>query len=348
MRTSGYDEYKPIPLSVVESKKNLFTHAGLNKVYELLVLSHQYFIERNFTALVQRTNDIRITDNLSNVEFSIFTLRGLAFEALQQWSDSENVWNDLSNHVKRYGQKMQLQLALLLNYERSGKIAEIFSPDSQFKNPELRKIVIKHAASPNLLKDILKNDTISSENKATALATLLYKLIIHADYQEAGRIIDTHPIEQFTNIDGLHKFNWQGQSAPEYVCPSLRNTLQNLAQNPQLPVSLNCLSDFFRNFETEIDPGYKPPIHHLGGTSDGFAGKTYSRLDYYLNVINNPASQGDAEAYALHRALYCFATSGTNHCGNQDIPQNQRRAWFQRLKSVYKNTVWAQNQKYYW
>jgi hypothetical protein len=46
--------------------------------------------------------------------------------------------------------------------------------------------------------------------------------------------------------------------------------------------------------------------------------------------------------------MNCFASSGYNHCGSQDIPKEVRAVWFKRLKSEYKNTAWAQGQKYFW
>jgi hypothetical protein len=339
-------KYKPIP--IVESKKSIFTQAGFDTLYDFIILANQYYVEDNPPGVIQATNNRKVTDNPSNVEFSILTLRGLAFEKLQQWKDAESVWLNLSKHVKRNGQRAQLQLALLLNYERSGRLAEVFSPNSQFNNPKLHRILIKHAASDKLLKSILQQETVSAEDKGTALKTLLYKLLVRSNYDELSRIMDKYSIEEFQDVDGLYNFKWKGQSDPQYVCSSLIETVHSLSENPKLPSSLNCLGEFFRLFEAEIDPGYKPLKHHLGGTSDGFPEKTYSRLDYYLSVINNPASKGDAEAYALHRAIYCFATSGINHCGSQEIPQEQRRAWFQRLKLVYKNTSWAKQQKYYW
>jgi hypothetical protein len=82
--------------------------------------------------------------------------------------------------------------------------------------------------------------------------------------------------------------------------------------------------------------------------SDGFTGKTYTSMDLYLEVIGLPHAKDDVKAYALHRALNCHASSGNNHCGRQVIPLAQREAWFHLLKTVYKDTVWAKQQKYYW
>jgi hypothetical protein len=94
--------------------------------------------------------------------------------------------------------------------------------------------------------------------------------------------------------------------------------------------------------------GAKPPADELGGTPDGFPGPNQTRLDYYLEVIANPKSHGDAEAYALYRAVNCFASVGNNHCGEQDISKGDRKRWFDRLKQTYKDNAWSKRQKYWW
>ena len=53
-------------------------------------------------------------------------------------------------------------------------------------------------------------------------------------------------------------------------------------------------------------------------------------------------------AYALYRAVNCYAPSGNNQCGGADVPQEQRRAWFQQLKRDYAGSQWAQKLRYYW
>jgi len=339
--------YKPIPLSDLTSKKAMFTEAGLESFYDFLILAH-YYIESDYKTIIEKTENLTIGDELSNVEFSKFTLRWLALEALKRWTEAEKLLTDLFKHSKRFGQKAQLQLAFAQSYERSGKVGLAFEPNSQVTNSILHRRLIKQSASATLLENILKQENIIEENKATALFTLLYKHLIHNQYAEFIRIMELYPIDKFKNIDGLYKFQFQGQSKPEYVCPSLLDSVRKLVKNPQEPVSLNCIGEFIRLSEGEIRPEYKPPAHHLGGISDGFPSTVSTRLDYYLNVINNPKAKGDAEAYALHRAIWCFASSGLNHCGEQNIPQEQRKKWFLRLKSVYKDSEWAKQQKYYW
>ncbi|MFL9002797.1 hypothetical protein ACJ8NA_29715, partial [Pseudomonas azerbaijanorientalis] len=37
-----------------------------------------------------------------------------------------------------------------------------------------------------------------------------------------------------------------------------------------------------------------------------------------------------------------------NTCGQQDIPQAERKQWFRTLKSTYADSSWAKELKYYW
>jgi hypothetical protein len=44
----------------------------------------------------------------------------------------------------------------------------------------------------------------------------------------------------------------------------------------------------------------------------------------------------------------CYAPSGYNDCGGEDVDKAVRKAWFQQLKRDYPGSVWAKSLKYYW
>jgi hypothetical protein len=71
-------------------------------------------------------------------------------------------------------------------------------------------------------------------------------------------------------------------------------------------------------------------------------------MDSYLKVIANQQAAADARAYALYRAVSCYAPSGGNDCGKQEIPQSTRKEWFEMLHKEYANSIWAKSSKYYW
>lgn len=92
----------------------------------------------------------------------------------------------------------------------------------------------------------------------------------------------------------------------------------------------------------------QPEANELGGTPSGFKGEVYSRLDGYRQVMDNAKAPREDKAYALFRAINCFAPAGYNTCGQQDIPQAERKQWFRTLKSTYADSSWAKELKYYW
>jgi hypothetical protein len=79
-----------------------------------------------------------------------------------------------------------------------------------------------------------------------------------------------------------------------------------------------------------------------------FKGKLLTRMAVYQSIIaDRQASAGD-RAYALYRAVRCYATSGYSTCGGVTVPPRQRKAWFQQLKTHYPKSHWAQELQFYW
>jgi hypothetical protein len=94
-----------------------------------------------------------------------------------------------------------------------------------------------------------------------------------------------------------------------------------LADNPKIPKALNCLGEFFLSqgwTGIRSCSGRAPTPWRAAG--DLFAGQQRSRLDWYQQVIANPKAAKEEKAYALYRAINCYAPSGNNSCGNQEIP----------------------------
>jgi hypothetical protein len=67
-----------------------------------------------------------------------------------------------------------------------------------------------------------------------------------------------------------------------------------------------------------------------------------------MKVIADRQAESNARAYALFRAVRCFEPSGSNDCGNQNIPSSTRKEWFRMLHKEYPDSVWAKSSKYYW
>ena len=94
--------------------------------------------------------------------------------------------------------------------------------------------------------------------------------------------------------------------------------------------------------------GAPKPAVELTSAPTQFAGVGVSRLDIYKAVIADAKAAPDLRAYALYRAVNCWAPSAYNSCDSTDAPKSQRKAWHDELKAKYRDSVWAQKLKYYW
>ncbi len=86
----------------------------------------------------------------------------------------------------------------------------------------------------------------------------------------------------------------------------------------------------------------------LGSTASDFKGETFSRLDGYKQVIANAKAPKNDKAYALFRAINCYAPAGYNSCGGQDVEPAVRKAWFRQLKTGFGDTQRGKSLQYYW
>jgi hypothetical protein len=78
------------------------------------------------------------------------------------------------------------------------------------------------------------------------------------------------------------------------------------------------------------------------------AGTALARGQFYREIIADPRTPAPEKAYALYRAIRCYAPSGSNDCGDEGVPQSQRKAWFQQLKRDYPASPWAKRSTLYW
>lgn len=344
-------------ISALPEKQAVFAQAGLSDVYDYLLRADEFFMQRNYATVIQHTPSA-VNAPVSNVAFSSFSLRALSHEALKQWESAEKIWLSLFEHSQHPIHQRQLQLALALNYEKSGRLAKVFAENSRVTDKRLQRLLIERSAPPDLLEKVLNQKHSAPEIKAVALKTLLLKNLIHTHYSEFLRIYQKYPSKNYPELKELQHFQWTGQNEPEYACPALLNSVQTLSRKNEDAPALNCVSEFLRlffyyDYYTPLT-AYKSGLHtdsqnhYLGEMPDLFKNKAYTRFDFYLAVIDNPKAAAAAKAFALSRAINCFASSGNNHCGTQEIEKSQRAAWFKLLKNTYKASTWAEQQKYYW
>ena len=302
-----------------------------------------------------------LPQHLDYLAFSQQTLRGLALEAKKDWKNAEILWLHMLPLAQQPLQREQLELALAMNYERSQQLAKVFATDSPIKSTQVRYILLRHVADADLLRQQITQATDPVERN-TARFVLLYKDLLRGQYAAFAqdlKQLPAAPSEEklgnslgyvYTDGPSLKLFEWAPQKAESgYGCPSIAQTALNLQKDSKNPMGLNCFGEFIlRNNLDDMPLDSKPDAQTLGGTASGFKGEVYSRLDGYQQVIGNAKATHNDRAYALFRAINCFAPSGYNSCGGKEVEPAVRKAWFRQLKSSFADTQWGKSLQYYW
>ena len=329
-------------------------------LYDYLQAAFALYVEHQpDTALKHLPKDV--PSSLDYFAFSQQTLRALALEAKQDWKGAEALWLQLLPLARQPLQRDQLELALAMNYERSGQLAKVFAADSPISAKQVRYILLRNVAGPELLRQQIAQASDPLERQ-TAQFVLLYKDLLRSQFatfaDDFKQLPAAAPEDKlgtslgyvYSGGQALKLFQWNGDKAESgYVCPSIAQTaatLQNDAKNPQ---GLNCFGEFIlRNNLDGMPLEQARAAGSLGSTASDFKGETFSRLDGYKQVVGNAKAPKNDKAYALFRAINCYAPAGYNSCGGQDVEPAVRKAWFRQLKSGFADTQWGKSLQYYW
>jgi len=334
--------------------------AGQPAMFDYLQAVFAFYVEKN-PAEALGLLPKNVPDNLDYFAFSQQTLRGLALEANNDLPAAQALWLRLLPLAKQPLQRDQLELALAMNYERSGQLDKVFAADSPIQSAQVRLILLGKVAGSELLHQQITQG-ISATEKATAQFVLLYKNLLYGQYAAFAEALKALPAKAseeklgtslgYVYGDGqsLQLFHWNGDKAESnYACPSIGETAAALQADGKDPKGLNCLGEFIlRNGLDSMPLDQRPAAPQLASSEPGFKGPVFSRLDGYQAVIANSAATRDDKAYALYRAINCYAPSGYNSCGGKDVAQSVRKGWFKQLKSTYAATSWSKSLQYYW
>jgi hypothetical protein len=336
------------------------TFAEHPELFNYLQAAFALYVENNPVSALQLLPDA-IPAELNYLAFSQQMLRGLALEANQDSKDAQALWLQLMPLAKLPLQHEQLQLALAMSYERDEQLARVFAADSPIKAEKVRYILLSKAADADLLRQQVPLGASDTERN-TALFVLLYKDLMRSQFAAFGEDLKQLPeipsAEKLSYSLGyvydqgqaLTLFRWQGDKAESgYVCPSIADTAATLDKDAMNPRSLNCMGEFIlRNSLDSMPLDEARSADVLGGTAPGFAGQVFSRHSAYQTVIANPKADHEDKAYALFRAINCYAPSGNNGCGGKAVEPSVRKAWFKQLKGGFADTRWGKSLQYYW
>jgi len=288
--------------------------------------------------------------------FSQQALYGNALMAEKKWPQARAHWSRLLTLTQDVEQQQYLQSQLAATMVLAGQAADIFAPDSPITNLRYRSVVLKTRADRALLRQQV-SAAPNNEERTIALHTLLMQDLIDGRYADwlADKQLISHisqPViaERFADVN-LSLFDWPGsQTEKGYFCPSLTQTVTTLSQNKLDGHALNCLGEFLRTSDASISLQEESPGNEAldSATFDAHFISRPSRQDYYLQVIADQKSEPEDKSYALYRAVMCYAPSGMNDCGGDEVDKAKRKDWFTQLKSQYPGSLWAQKLKYFW
>lgn len=355
-RYSAGGAEKPLDAATLASQQASFLRAP--ELYGFLQANHAFYIAKDYPRVLELIPDDAKRASYTPFAFSRQVLRGQALAAKGDVNEA-GFWLELLGGAKALWQRPTVELGLAMNWERHGKLAEVFAPGSPITDRMVREILLAHSAGPALLRRVALDVERPQSERDAALFTLLYKQLSRGDY--AGFRTNLPLARGDAPSDGLWGFG-PGSAAPlglfakgrtaqtGFACPALQGTVASLAANPQDVHARLCLGEFWRlnSFDGFSALDTPPARGALGGAANDYPGKPLARGAIYAAVIADPRSVPDDRAYALYRAINCYGPSGYNSCGGEEVPKAQRKGWYDRLKREFPKSPWAQKLKYYW
>lgn len=350
MREQRDDKGDPKPgmkAEVIEAQKARF--AGHEDLYDYLRALRAWLVDNDDKAVLKLLPEKPPAADLTYLEFSRQVLRAAALNVSDEKAARAAIVT-LFPFAKQPFQRAALEMALAMSDERSKNISAVFAADSLITAPEIRQQVLDYIAGPILLRQQGTANTVSKEERETALYRLFSRDLVQGRFKGFLDDIKLLPPKPEPDANGkaadkFESFRWQG-STTDYVCPDLVGTVQKLVADAKDVQGRLCLGDFFR--ATEISDIGTVDKEALGGAGTLFAGPVLARQDFYIDIMKSPAAKPQDRAYALFRAVHCYEPAHANGCGGKDVDLSVRKRWHDELKAKYGATPWAKDLHYYW
>lgn len=361
--------YGTQPFGKTEMEAQQPAFAGQPALYDYLRAAHAFYIEKDPAATLKILGSARAGPHMSYLAFSAQVLKGLALESQRKSTAARAHWQRLIPLAEPVLQRPAVELALAQNYERAGEVAAVFAAGTPIHDPTYREVLLTHSASPELLRQRVTATDAPVHERQLALYVLLFKELTRGHYQpfvdDLQLTRDPAPVaiaDEKLGIGGtshpaLADFTRFGGAHDGYTCPAIATVATALAADAHDEKALICLGEFVRlyGYETFLrqdNPAPRPhpsaPLAELSSTATQFPGIGVSRLAIYRTIIADHKAAPDVRAYALYRAVRCFAPARSNECDEAQVPESQRQDWYRELKTRYRGTTWATRLKFWW
>lgn len=368
------DTPKPMPLTAGDLSAQKAVFARQADLFAFLQATHAFYTGAPPGGILTALPAAPPAPDATPLTFSQHMLRGMALAAAHDPGEA-SFWTGLIATARPLYQRPFAELGLAVHWQQQGRLDAIFAPGSPVEDQMTREILLQTIASPSILRADAANATRPAHERDIARFILLYKGLSRGAYADFGRDLAAVPIE--AEPGALYDFAGDnpvavglfthGKWSDGFPCPPLAQTAAKLAHAPQDRSARLCLGDFWRlngfdNFAplNAANMAWNEHIgaETLGNMPDQFPGTPLRRDQIYAAILADPKASPQERAYALYRAVMCYAPSGYNGCAGvflsadaqnkASVPKAQRQAWFLELKQKYPDTLWAKTLRYYW
>lgn len=363
MRMRVWSDTEPSERVVTEAELAVYSEkfADHPELFSFLQANHAFYVRGEPREVLGLLPDAARSDSYTPLTFSRQYLRGLALHALKDRNE-EGFWRDLIKGSNGIWQRPAVELALARNLEQAGKLDAVFAEDSPIQDQRLRRILLGQSAGIKTLKTQSRASDQPVSERSFALFTAMIKQLQHGQYdgflddrklaEDVAPGSDRNLWNVYASENPPLDFFFNGTWSDGYDCPSLEGTVKRLRRNAKDVKGRLCLGDFYRlnGFD---DFGFGGGYTEQGKTSalgerDYYRGDPTPRHDFYTSILSSRRVTRSDRAYALYRAIRCYAPNNRNTCGGAGVAKEQRARWFKQLKSDYASSRWAKDLEYYW
>lgn len=342
--------------------------AAYPDLYGLLEATRITYAGEDARPILSILPDAARVKGMTPLAFSREVVRGQALSALRDPNEA-GFWRELIGAASPFHQRPLAELGLALRWQRDGRVDQVFAAGSPVQEQAIREVLLQTIASPAILRASAADASRSGHERDVARFALLHKDLTRGAFADFTRDVALVPGD--ANVDGgLWGFARQervpvglftkGQWSDGFACPAIAQTAATLARNPADQRARLCLGDFWRlnGFDAFALHAPGEGARVLGKAPDLFPGKASYRDAIYAAIIADRAAPADIRAYALYRAVRCYAPSGYNGCAGParttaeleaaQVPLAVRKGWYDELKKRYPQSQWARALRFYW
>lgn len=342
--------------------------ASYPDLYGLLEATRITYAGENAKPILALLPDAAWVKGMTPLAFSRQMVRGQALSALRDPNEA-GFWRELIGAASPFHQRPLAELGLALRWQRDGRVDQVFAPGSPVQEQSIREVLLQTVASPAILRTNAADATRPAHERDVARFALLHKDLTRGAFADFTRDVALVPGDANTD-GGLWGFASQqrvpvglftrGQWSDGFACPAIAQTAATLARNSADQRARLCLGDFWRlnGFDSFALHAAGDGANVLGKGPDQFPGKSSYRDAIYAAIIADKAASAELRAYALYRAVRCYAPAGYNGCAGTarttaeleaaQVPLAVRKGWYDELKKRYPQSQWAKALRFYW